>query len=229
MLGLSNQIQKTSYIFIALFSLIIPVPKVFFKKVPLPNLYLNPSSAPPHHPNVFYHHLLCGLSPSSFLLSLLGPSFLCRRGFCLLPLPECGSTLCPSPVTLTFLSDLLEDSHHIAQILSLKIWPALPCPVSLDLRSPSRISPCVWVLHCLYLSLTPQPTDFSRLRVDPVTVLLPNIPLLCHHRTLGLVCVLTYPCHGLGIELCITPGWFGGLPESRAVPKRQILLALMVP
>lgn len=46
MLGLSNQIQKTSYIFIALFSLIIPVPKVFFKKVPLPNLYLNPPSAP---------------------------------------------------------------------------------------------------------------------------------------------------------------------------------------
>lgn len=53
MLGLSNQIQKTSYIFIALFSLIIPVPKVFFKKVPLPNLYLNPSSAPPPPPKCF--------------------------------------------------------------------------------------------------------------------------------------------------------------------------------
>ena len=141
------------------------------------------------HPNVFYHRLLCGLSASSFLFTAWALFFM-PWGFLSAAFAWVWFHTLPN-ICLSHLSfwSFGGFSQHCLDPIS-QIWPPLPCPVPLGLQSTSSTLPYVLVVHCLYLFLTPKPRDFLRLRADAVTFLLLNISLLCHHRTLGLLCRL---------------------------------------
>lgn len=142
-------------------------------------------------PQFFFprHCPLCGLSPSSFLLS----------AWALFLMPWGSSACC------LLLSVIPHFAHRLSLLLFFLIfWRILisqiwPCPATPS--ATAQMDTCVcshppgcflvcWGCIASVLSLKPQPLDFQRLRAGSVTFLLPNLPLLPYCRRLGLVCVL---------------------------------------